>query len=175
MGYGINIHCKCRDRELMLGVGMGFPMVYQETMQNIRDGKYGKEMKRIVEENELITVDASLVPYLCENCGLIEENICLDLYRPSDIEAARKAVIGNWTVDEPRNSSTVEELGGWPYWTVPDDALAENEGKYVLFREYEHMCPECKTLMKKVTEPFENLKCPKCGEKYETSSGMLWD
>ena len=178
MGYGVNIHCKCRDQELWLGVGMAFPMVYQETMEDIRSGKYGKEMAKLANETELVTVDAELTPYLCESCGLVEANPCLDLYKPNDIEAARKAVIGNWTAAEPRSNKTVGELGDWPYWTPPsndEDDFGENEGNYVLLKEYEHMCPECKKLMKKVTDDFENIKCPKCGEKYQTFPGVLWD
>lgn len=178
MGYGVNINCKCGSKELILGVGMAFPMVYQETMKDIKNGKYGKEMAKLANETELVTVDAELTPYLCENCGFIEANQCLDLYKPNDIEAAKKVVIGNWTAAEPRSNKTVGELGDWPYWTPPsndEDDFRENEGDYVLLKEYEHMCPKCKKMMKKVTENLENIKCPKCGEKYKTFPGVLWD
>ena len=37
MGYGINVSCKCQDKELMLGCGFSFPMVYQETMEDIKE------------------------------------------------------------------------------------------------------------------------------------------
>ena len=173
MGYGLNVSCKCQNKELMLGVGLGFPMVYEETMDDIKSGKYGKEMKDLVNSTELVAVDATSEIYFCEKCGDVECLQPLDLYAPKDAEKIKKRIVGRWSAAEPQHNETIEELGELPYWTPRDDV--EN-GDYVLLKEYIHVCPKCGGIMKKITEEeLEKKKCPKCKERYEISAGCLWD
>lgn len=168
---GTYVKCKCGEQHILEGPGYGYPHFYQEAMDKIKKGKYGSEMKRLADETELIAVDARQTAYVCEECGKIECDTCLDLYKPEDIEAARKSVVGRWTAGESQNNSTTEELGEWPYW-YPYEPIEDEEddgwrpfgGGQVLIKEYEHMCPECKTIMRKLSTVD---KCPKCGEKYE--------
>lgn len=173
MGYGLNVGCKCRSQELMLGVGLAFPMVYEETMHDIKSGKYGKEMKDLANNIELVTVDAEGEIYFCEKCGNVESLQPLDLYAPKDVNKIKKRVVGRWSASEPQQNKTVEELGGLPYWTPREDV--EN-GDYVLLKEYIHVCPECGGIMKKISEEeLKKKKCPKCKEQYEIFEGCLWD
>lgn len=154
---------------------MMYPTVYRETMKDIRDGKYGAEMKRLANETELVTVDAEEKPYRCPDCGFIESTVCLDLYKPNDLEGARKVVIGRWTAGEPSLNDTVGSLGDWPYWT-PGDYDNKEKGDYVLLKKYEHMCPVCKKIMEEFDlGHLDKYTCPKCGGKYEEVGGMLWD
>ena len=168
---GSYVKCKCGEQHILEGPGYGYPHFYQEAMAKIKDGKYGKEMKELAESTELVAVDARQTAYVCGECGLIECMECLDLYKPEDVEAAKKSVVGRWTAGEPQNDKTIEEIKEWPYWYPyepiegeEDDDWRPFEGGQVLIKEYEHFCPKCKTVMKKFNP---NDKCPKCGEKYE--------
>ena len=169
MGYGITVHCKCRDKDLMLGVGLGYPMVYAETMDDIRSGKYGEEMKGLVNSGEYIAVDAEYYMYFCEGCGAVESFQALNLYEPKDAEKVGKRVTNRWSAGDAKNTMTVEEMGGLPYFN-------SNDEDYKLLKEYKHVCPECGKVMKKIDEEeLAKKTCPKCGEKYEAFESILWD
>ena len=174
MGRVISIKCQCEDRSLMLGVGMGYPRTYQEALNDIRIGKYGEEMKRLANETELVTVDASYRAYCCDGCGHIESKLCFDLYKPNDIESAKKTVVVRQTVDESKVDKTVEEFGEWPLWWP---GLFKNGGDYVLLKRYEHTCPICKNVMDLIdVDTIEDMKCPKCGETYKyDGETAMWD
>ena len=169
MGYGINISCKCQDKELLFGAGLGYPMVYQETVEDIRSGKYGSEMRDLMNSSKYVAVDAEKYIYYCDECGCVECMTALDLYGPKDTTKVGERVVGRWSAAEPAQNKTVKELGKLPYFNSDDE-------DFVLLKEYKHICPECGKVMRKVDE--EELKektCPKCGEKYQMFSGILWD
>lgn len=169
MGYGLNIHCGCRDKELMLGVGLGYPMVFEETVNDIKFGKYGEEMKGLINSGKYIAVDAEYYMYFCDGCGMIESAQALDLYEPKDVKKIEKRVMGRWSAAEPAQNKTVKELGKLPYFNSDDE-------DFVLLKEYKHTCPECGKVMRRINEEeLESKTCPKCGEKYQMFSGILWD
>ena len=169
MGYGIGVKCKCQDKELTLGVGMMYPSAYKETMDAIRAGEHGAEMRDLVRSGKYIAVDAEYFIYYCDKCGCVESMTALDLYEPKDVKKVEERVIGRWSAAEPAQNKTVKELGELPYFTSNDDG-------YVLLKEYKHVCPECGNVMKKISEEeLREKTCPKCGEKYQVFSGILWD
>lgn len=169
MGYGLNIHCGCRDKELMLGVGLGYPMVYRETVEDIKAGKYGIEMKDLMNSGKYVAVDAENYIYYCDECGCVESMMALDLYEPKDIEKVEKRVVGRWSAAEPAQNKTVKDLGELPYFNSDDEDFA-------LLKEYKHVCPKCGKVMRKINEEeLEKKTCPRCGEKYQMFSGILWD
>lgn len=169
MGYGINAGCRCKNRELMLGVGMGHSIVYRETMNEIRSGKYGDEMKGLVDSEKYIAVDVENYIYYCEGCGCIECFRALDLYEPKNTEKVGKRIIGRWSAGEEYNTKTVKDNGGLMYFAADDE-------DYKLMKEYKHVCPECGKVMERVSEEELAKKiCPMCGEKYQVFPGMLWD
>ena len=149
---------------------MFYPSTYQEILDDVKNGKYGKEMKKLVDETELATVDASFRTYRCKKCGRIESSPRLDLYKPNNIESAKKTVIENRTTSEPKFENTVDGLG------CDDSNRDKREGDYVLLKRYKHTCPTCKETMDEVGEKAtEEMHCPKCGEKYKDISYFFWD
>ena len=152
-------------------------MVYQETISDIKAGKYGEEMKKLANETELVTVDAGRKAYYCPQCGQVKSYLCLDLYRPNDIESAKKAKAGSWTGPSSQSNPSVGELGEWPYWT-PDLYSNGENGDYVLLKKYDHLCPACNISMTEMDEEKlanAEITCPKCGGKYEKEVNMFWD
>ena len=177
MGYGMTIQCKCQAWEVACGVGFGYPMAYQETLSDIKAGKYGEEMKKLVNETELVTVDADCKVYYCPQCGQVNSYQCLNLYQPNDIESAKKARVGGWTGPDQRSIQSVGELGDWPYW-LPDLSRPGENGDYVLLKKYDHLCPVCNSSMTEMDEEKltnEKITCPKCGAKYKKDVNMFWD
>lgn len=166
MGSCVGVKCKCRNKELHLGTGLLYPTLYQKTITGIRNSKYGEEMQQLANATELVTVDVTYKPYRCEKCGHIEAAICLDLYKPNDIESAKRTVVGNWTAFGATISHTVGELGDWPYW-IFNENCNKKEGNYIMLKKYEHLCPSCKRKMTELDEKkVKNMRCPKCGEQY---------
>ena len=171
MGYGINIGCGCRGRELMMGVGMAFPHVYSETMKDIKSGKYGTEMQSIVNGGKFIAVDAEDRLYHCEKCGYFDAEPALDLYAPIDIEKVKNREVGRWTAAEPNSRTTIGELGEIPFFTADDE-------DFRIIKPYIHVCPGCGSIMKETTEADLLQKtCPQCGQQYSGSEEptILWD
>lgn len=174
MGYATSIHCKCQEKPLWLDVGMGYHAVYQETMKNIKDGKYGPEMKDLVLNKKYVVVDATFQPYYCEKCGYVESTMPLDLYEPRDMKEVETRIINRWCAADPSINKTVGELGEFPYWYPNSDKKG-----FKILKKYVHICPECGELMKKTNiDKLFGTKCPKCGEKYSRVPGILdihWD
>ena len=170
MGYGIGVKCKCQDKELMLGVGMGYPSFYEETMEDIRSGKYGAEMRDLVKSGKYIAVDAEEYMYYCDKCGCVEGFTALDLYEPKDAKIVGKRIARRWTAGDKEIEQTVDELGYLPFFTSDDD-------EYVLLKEYKHACPRCGKVMRKIDEEELFKKtCPTCGERYEEGGDIImWD
>lgn len=174
MGYGINVGCKCRRKELTLGCGFSFPAVYQETMKDIKTGKYGPEMKDLANNTEFVAVDAETEPYFCEKCGNIEALQPLDLYKPKDVKKVKEQVIGRWTAVDSYDGRKIEELGELPYWFHREGE--DEDDNWMLLKEYKHVCPGCGGVMRKINEDeLEGKTCPKCGEQYKVFQGILWD
>ena len=181
MGMGINIGCKCHNataREFMLGVGMGFPYVYQETVKDIKAGKYGEEAKNIMTTIPYAAVDLVTTLYYCDKCGHIDEDEPMDIYIPKDVEKVKKQPVGRWTAADPLENNTIlnEEIGELSYWTPPSEFEDDNRPEYVLVKKGSHPCPKCKNEMRAIDEEeLEKIKCPKCGSNYVIFPGVLWD
>ena len=163
MGAGINIGCKCHSKLYMLGIGMMFPDVYKKTVEMIKAGKFGEEGKNIMHTIKYAVVDIEDSLYLCEKCGNLTQAKPMDYYAPKDENKAAKEEYG---------IKTVEEWGEVPYWAPYMDF----DNNYKLIKKTSHKCSECKNEMIRVDEEkIRDMKCPKCGEKYEVSQDMLWD
>lgn len=180
---GFYIKCNCRTFHAMLGYGRAYPSIYHETVEDIRAGKYGKELKRIFEETKFVGVDAEDALYFCPECGFVTSETCLDLYKPKNLELAKNEKVGRWTAVDKYDETTVGELGYWPLWLKWDprngigDPETGKEGNYKLFYEYEHFCPKCRYLMKKTDDTkLAKMTCPTCKKKYEIEAdGNLYD
>lgn len=176
MGYAISFQCKCQSGALWVGVGMNYHGVYQHVLQEIKKGQYGQKMKDLVLNDPYIVVDATLAPFICDKCGHVETAMPLDLYKPKpgELQKIKKRIITRWSAADPAIDKTVEELGGFPYWTPDDD-----DNDFTIVEERLHFCPNCGNTMKKTTvDKIFETKCPACKEKYSRVPGILdmpWD
>ena len=83
MGNCMGVKCKCRNKSLSLGSGWNYSDVYRKASEDIKNGLYGEEMKQLINETGLVSIDANYRAYLCEDCGYIDALVCCDLYRPN--------------------------------------------------------------------------------------------
>lgn len=169
MGQGFIYKCSKCELETMvtLGVGMLFPDVYQDVLEDAKAGKYGSEWKELANKSEFVAVDATQKFYLCPRCGNWKVDYDLSLYEPFDEDHIRSKQYG---------IKTVAEWGDVPY-ASPQDLSND----YSEIAHYVHKCDKCDSAMLEVKEKqFDHLqeiklKCPQCGELNEINNMILWD
>ena len=175
MGTGYSLKCrKCGyGFSANLGVGFMYPRVYQQTMEAGREGKFGKEVKRFLEEHPDGVLDCSSVILQCTECGALGCGPDLSMYVPGEDSPAPSS--GNWSVACPH-----EGIPCVAPWDLDE---------YNLFGLYDHRCKRCRGKMKIIKEKeleqlihgadFENspmkIPCPKCRERLWLSEVSMWD
>lgn len=99
-GSGYDFKCKkCKTKySAMPGIGMMYPKVCQEALENIKNGKYGPECQEIMNSEEFVAVNAERQIYICSECKHWETDLNMALYRPNDAEAIRTKQYGIKTV-----------------------------------------------------------------------------
>ena len=166
MGCGTVLKCsKChKEYEILTGIGMLYPLVYSELLDDIKNGKYGKEWQDIALKTPHVAVDAEKHVYSCRKCGAWKTEEGLSIYEPDDYESLNTKRYGH---------IPVEERGDDPF------VLAMNHKKdYHVVKRYVHKCDKCGSRMHRVNEnEFHDLPCPECGGKPEKgyNSIILWD
>ena len=169
MGDGKRYKCKKCGEEywVNLGIGMMFPHVFSETIEDIKAGKYGEEWKNLINSGEYIVPDAESYLFYCKACGTWEVTEDLSLYQPKDLEAIKKKEFGE---------KTVEEWGEIPYAT-----MADFKEEYNLVKKRVHYCPKCKEEMTRYGNLYKargilnKLPCPNCSTENKPESMILWD
>ena len=149
---------KCgTEYNIMTGVGFAFPSIYRETIEDIKTGKYGEELRDLFENDPGLAVDCETDLYVCE-CGNWTTEINLDVY-------------------EPLNEDVKERYARYMY--VTRDELKKD---FKLVRHHELICDKCGKKMKRIKHPESyaeryGLTCPECGEKNtaEKYAGIMWD
>lgn len=69
MGIGYTYKCKCSSPDpILIGTGMGYPILCEETWRDMSDGKYGENVRRIVKKYPRGGVDCEYKLYVCA-CG----------------------------------------------------------------------------------------------------------
>lgn len=65
MGLWYTLKCTSCKKEFgaMLGIGIRYPITYEELLEDIRNEKYGKEWKELIKEDENLVFDAFLYLY----------------------------------------------------------------------------------------------------------------
>ncbi|MCQ2504370.1 MAG: hypothetical protein MJ103_03970 [Saccharofermentans sp.] len=154
MGNGYLIKCERCGYEFscFTGTGMMFPVVYQDIVSEIKNGKYGEKHKVFLTENPSAVINCERKFYMCPDCGAIDTARDLSLYLPKE--------------DRPA-----------PEYIMPH----ELEAGYKRCLEYGHKCPSCSSIMEALSLPDEveasNVKCPSCGKPFETEEiiEVDWD
>lgn len=163
MGEGHIIKCSNCGTEYMVdtGIGMLFPKVYGDTVEDIKAGKYGEEAKELFMSKPYKAVDCEYDLYVCE-CGNwnVEEN--LDIYEISDESRMKE----RYPAEEGHGYVMREDL----------------EEYFKLIMPHVHVCERCGKPMKRIKRPDYyvrqyGLKCPDCGtkNKADLSTRILWD
>jgi len=152
MGSGLVMRCpKCGyEFSRMEGIGMLFPMAYEETVQKAKVGELGEELKLFFEKNPHGALNVEQVTLCCDQCG--ELSIDKDL-----------------TMYISKNSKD-------PHVSDNDKYIFEEELKrdYLEVMKYPHKCGKCGGDMHRVNSD-EILKCPECKVKMEEVTKICWD
>lgn len=84
MGRGLCYKCsKCgKEYRAFIGVGFMYPTVYSEVFHDMKNGKYGQEMKEAVEL-PAASVDAVKYLYICKKCNNWTVDYGLSVYDDS--------------------------------------------------------------------------------------------
>ena len=156
MGRGIGFKCSKCGHKYSYGTGVGFlfPMVYEELLASVKEGKYGDNWKELALKTENVAIDAEIYLYCCKSCGNWKTEEGLSLYAPKDPEEIKRKE------QEEKEPWCV----GFDFKEASYVTDYELKKFYVVLKKYIHKCPKCGKPMHKATrkEAF-NLPCPKCG------------
>lgn len=163
MGDGFDFTCKkCGKRNsAFLGIGMGMLREYESTVNEILDGTWGEEYKKIVEENQLAGPDVENELYICRACGQWKAEKNMNLYVPKDPEAI-------W--DKQYGIMTVRERGRVPYLMRYD-----LEQDYRCVKIKRHICKCGKRMHKVSLDEIDTIPCQYCGTVNSVENHLCWD
>ncbi len=165
MGNGYRFHCeKCNvDFDAIEGVGMMFPMLYEETIQKGKAGQLGEDIQHFLAENPDGALDVSYAPYFCKKCGTLESKLILTMYLPKNKEYKNDENQGRWS----------EAFSGEG---INYDAPWDLKELYKFHKIHLHYCSQCGSRTKRLTEQelTAGIRCPSCGELMRKSL-ILWD
>lgn len=167
MGQGYSYKCsECgNDYNVWLGRGMGFSDTYNETINDIKAGKYGELWRDFFNEVPYMAVDAERYLFICKECGKWKVDKNLSLYAPKRPEAIPRKRYG---------IKTVEEWGYVPY-VMSYDLMRD----YRLVHKYAHICEKCGKDMSVIgtddLNKVEKLPCPECGTINDVYGYVNWD
>ena len=163
MGNGLGFRCnKCgHEFTASFGIGFMFPVLYRETVKEIRQGKYGREWKELFKTTPGAAVNAEMELYVCGTCGCSVNDLNLAIYEPKKPRAVK--------IQDPEPAGTMQAKGR--EYVMPYELKSD----YRLVELFIHKCPECGKRMHKYRET-DRLKCPECRTGWmEETDSILWD
>ncbi len=165
MGEGISFTCKHCGKEncALWGIGMIFPLSYQETIQQVKNVECGAEYKELAESFPLFAVNSEKYVFTCDRCNTWRCDKDMSLYVPNNIEKYKR--------------KKIDEMY-WPYYETEDSL----EQDYRLVKKVNHRCDKCKRPMRRMShdEAMNRLStgwCGYCGAVNNTEdiSHVMWD
>lgn len=163
MGNGLKLECKCGfELTASLGIGFLYPMVCEKTLQSIKDGAYGEELKDLANNTPNVAVHHEASLFLCDHCGdiVVEEEI--DLCTPIKKRKGNQKFCS--VIDYPEDITYVMRCD------IGDT--------YKVIHSVEHKCSKCGNplrVIKQTPKVLNSLKCPKCKELLSIGQAYLWD
>ncbi len=155
-------HCGFED-DIYVGTGFSAPMVYNETVVNIKNGTYGEKWKALLESHPKTLVNISLTLYICSSCGHYESEHNLGLYVLKDDLTEEEIELAGQDPDEEYARYVYLYNMMWPL------QYYRKIGSFI------HRCPECGKRMHEGGYK-DTPKCPKCGKQGAIKVGrMMWD
>ena len=162
MGVILDYHCETclYGFGAYMGIGMGYPLMYAEAVEDGKAGKLGKVMKDFFEKYPNGAINPKYVLAQCEDCG---NHVCVNDYtmyisKPDHVAAENK---GRWSVELP-----FEDI----------DYVSDFEN-YNVYKKYPHKCKKCGGNMRILTwkEIESGLYCPHCHLKLKGGEVGMWD
>ncbi len=170
MGKSFSCECTKCGYEIYGDIGIGFlyPEVYKKTVEKIKRGELGNEIKNFMEAFENGAIDCENVMAKCTDCGECFQVQDLTMYVPkADYNARQMNKNRSWCVAFPFHESD---------YVSPCDLKKYFEE----FEKYDHRCPKCGGEAE-IVKSFERkllggaIKCTKCGGDMKLTDIMLWD
>ena len=156
MGSGFLIRCKKCSYEYraLLGFGMMFPKVYQETVYAIKEGKFGEDHRAFFAAHPDAAVNCEAYMAVCKECGEFDTVKSLSLFLPKHGDG------------KDINTGCL----------LSEDLKAD----YRLAKKYDHKCSYCGGVLEPVDLINElskkAVRCPKCKDEMQlTDAVIVWD
>ena len=154
MGNGICYKCRIcgKKYEASWGIGMMFPEQYAKIMKKAKQGGFGEEYKKLINNNPNVAIDAEEYVYCCRSCKIWKVEPGLALYRPN---SGCKTIIAQ-------------------DYVTPD----ELKRHYRSWRHISHKCTKCGERMHRANEyEIKTLPCPYCGgpRDMDYEGLIMWD
>lgn len=158
MGAGVIFRCHhCKYFfEHYEGIGMRYSEISKEMKEAVMAGEMGEELQSFLKDHPSGCLDYGKSLYACPDCGTLCNEPSLDMYIAD--ESAK---------DPDPLSDALAELSetklpmGVPYYSV-------------LFRKYDHRCPECNQIMNHISMDG-SVPCPRCREIMDNTEWFIWD
>ena len=164
MGFGLEYRCSKCKKEYSVSLYEGFDgdETHINTIAQIEEGKYGKQLKSLFEKNHFLAVDVSMYFYRCSICGSWKNEKSMDIYE----------YIGSDMKNELWWEEGIDRI---PHYVHPQN----KPDKYKLIYQKAHRCEKCNVemdqLSREVTEEDMEVPCLKCGRPNKKISSFIWD
>ena len=152
---GYEIHC-------FNGIGMLFPLAYEETVQKAKDGEFGENIEVFYRKHEDGAINAERVTLCCDGCGFLTNEEDLTMYIPKSLDS--KEFTGKTKEEMDLIKKGQSNPSPW------NEILKECYDEY---EKYDHICKKCGEKMRVVGEG-EELRCPICKTVLD-EEGFHWD
>ncbi len=157
---GSSYGCKCNKCGYQiyadLGVGFLFPKLYNETVQEMKEGKHGAKAAEFFEAFPDGAIDYDLTLAKCSECGEMFEVTSMNMYVLKEGHSVPSSKGRRWSTAAPFYETE--------YITTMD--LKEH---YELFERFVYEFPKCGAAAETIDNVEklimdEKLKCSKCNE-----------
>ena len=143
-----------------LGCGLHYPEVCQSVYQDIRAGKFGKELKRTLFWMRRPAIYCNLAVYVCGDCGRWQTG---EEIRLCKLKPGRKEDPGT-SLDRQRQARVKVNMKALCYL---------DEKEYETVWQISYPCRHCGGETHR--EEAKNLKCHLCGDPMEVRCTGHWD
>ena len=167
MGSGIRLECpNCGFNDTFyLGVGFSYPYVFAETMEDAKNGRYGKDLRKLLKKHPNAVLDPSLVLTHCPKCHMLGRETDLTAYVPKPGYDRSKEPKRMWSSACPAKDVD---------YVSPNDL----RNHYNVLKKYDYRCEKCGTELELINERElrqRQIPCRKCGDILSVSSDIMWD
>jgi hypothetical protein len=169
MGRGYEWKCpNCKYKfSAMLGSGFSYPMVYENTIEQAMQGKFGEKIKNLLEVYPDVAIDPETVLLQCADCGEYDSRPLLTSYIFKD------------GIEKPEKEKGKMWSSAAPFYEESYVTSKEMQEFYDVYSVYDHRCKKCGGNMVVISsdcyEKEGGMICPRCKKTLKRVAVMLWD